>query len=237
MQPKRILAIDIGGTGLKAAIIDVWGALLSEHRRVPTPHPCPPGLMVKTLVELVRPFKSFDCIAIGFPGVVRGPRVVTAPHFGTDLYTGFALATQLSKRLGGKPARLVNDADMQGFAVVKGKGLEFVITLGTGFGTALFREGELMPHMEIAHMPMHGGISFDDYLGEKSRKKFGSKKWNKRVEKAIPLLHTLLNYDRLYIGGGNAKRIDFDLPPDARIVQNIAGLKGGAGLWRQKNWA
>ena len=235
MTPKRVLAIDIGGTGLKAAVINLKGELVSEHLRVPTPHPCPPALLVKTLAELVKPLKRYDAVAIGFPGVVRGARVLTAPHLEGD-YEGFALATQLSKRLG-KPARLVNDADMQGFAVVKGKGLEFVMTLGTGFGTALFRDGELMPHLEIAHMPAHHDKTFDDYLGEKSRKKIGNKKWNKRVEKCLPLLSTLLNYDRLYIGGGNAKHIDFELPRGTRIVKNIAGLKGGAGLWRQEKWS
>jgi polyphosphate glucokinase len=232
MKPKRILAIDIGGTGLKAAIIDPKGKLLSEHLRVPTPHPCPPTLLVKTLVEIVKPLKSFDCISIGFPGVVRGTHVLTAPHFGTDIYAGFDLATRLSKKLGNKPTRLVNDADMQGLAVIKGKGLEFVITLGTGFGTALFRDGELMPHMELAHMPAHHNKTFDDYLGDKERKKIGHAKWSKRVEKMLPYFQVLLHYDHLYIGGGNSHRLKFKLPPHTTIVSNIAGLKGGAGLWR-----
>jgi polyphosphate glucokinase len=232
---SRILAVDIGGTGLKAAVVDAKGELKSEHLRVLTPHPCPPKLLVKTLVTLVKPFKSFDCIAVGFPGVVRGSRVVTAPHLGTEMYAGYKLATHLSKELGGKPVRLVNDADMQGLAVIKGKGLEFVITLGTGFGTALFREGELMPHMEIAHMPAHNSKTFDDYLGDKERKKIGLKQWNKRVSKMIPLLNTMLHYDHLYIGGGNAKRLTISLPKHTTIVSNIAGLKGGAGLWRMRS--
>jgi polyphosphate glucokinase len=233
---KRILSIDIGGTGLKAAVLNPDGDLISDHVRVPTPHPCPPDLLVKTLKELVVPLKSYDCVAIGFPGVVRGPRVLTAPHLGTGDYAGFDLAGRISKALGGKPARLVNDADMQGFAVVKGKGLEMVITLGTGFGSALFRDGELMPHMEIAHMPAHDKKTFDEYLGEKERKKIGNKQWNKRVAKMLPYLFILLHYDRLYIGGGNAKHIKFDLPKGARTIPNIAGIKGGAGLWRQKTW-
>ncbi|MBU6298289.1 MAG: ROK family protein [Alphaproteobacteria bacterium] len=228
---KRILAIDIGGTGLKAAIIDAKGKLLSEHLRVLTPHPCPPALMVKTLRALVKPLKSFDCISIGFPGVVRGTHVLTAPHLGTDIWTGYDLAGHLSRKLGGKPVRLINDADMQGFAVIKGKGLELVVTLGTGFGTALFREGELMPHMEIAHMPAHNGKTFDDYLGDKVLKKVGAKKWSSRVSRMLPFLYTMLHYDHLYLGGGNAKKLVTALPPKTIIVSNIAGLKGGAGLW------
>jgi len=229
---RKILSIDIGGTGLKAAIISPKGELIGDHLRVPTPHPCPPSLLVKTLVELVKPLKGYGCIAIGFPGVVRGTKVVTAPHFGTEMYKGFDLAGRLSRSLG-KPARLVNDADMQGLAVVKGKGLELVVTLGTGFGSALFRDGELMPHLEIAHMPAKNGMSFDEYLGEEERKRTGTRHWNKRVKKMLPYLHTLLNYDRMYIGGGNAKHISFKLPRNAHIVANIAGIKGGAGLWRQ----
>jgi polyphosphate glucokinase len=233
---KRILSIDIGGTGLKAALLNPDGDLISDHVRVPTPHPCPPGLLVKTLRDLVSPFRSYDCVAIGFPGVVRGPRILTAPHLGTEEYAGFDLATRMSKALGGKPARLVNDADMQGFAVVKGKGLEMVITLGTGFGSALFRDGELMPHMEIAHMPAHSKKTFDEYLGDKERKKVGTRQWNKRVAKMLPLLHVLLNYDRLYIGGGNSRRLTIKLPRNVRVVPNIAGIKGGAGLWRRQEW-
>ncbi|MDE2500919.1 MAG: ROK family protein [Alphaproteobacteria bacterium] len=231
-HPKRILAIDIGGTGLKAAIIDPKGKLLSEHLRVLTPHPCPPALMVKTLVTLAKPLKSFDCISIGFPGVVRGTHILTAPHLGTDIWAGYDLAGHLSRKLGGKPTRLVNDADMQGLAVVKGKGLELVVTLGTGFGSALFRDGELMPHMEIAHMPAHNGKTFDDYLGDKVLKKIGVRKWSKRVSKMLPFLYTMLHYDHLYLGGGNAKKLVTALPPKTTVVSNIAGLKGGAGLWR-----
>jgi len=232
---KRVLSIDIGGTGLKAAVVDLKGNLVSEYVRVPTPHPCPPALLVKKLAELVKPLRRYDCIAIGFPGVVRGTKVITAPHFGTKMYAGFDLAGRIAKVLG-KPARLVNDADMQGFAVAKGKGLELVITLGTGFGSALFRDGELMPHMEIAHMPAKNGSTFDEYLGEEQRKERGTRHWNRRVKKMLPYLHVLLNYDRLYIGGGNAKHLNFKLPRNTRIVANIAGIKGGAGLWRQPTW-
>jgi polyphosphate glucokinase len=231
---KRILAIDIGGTGLKAAIIDPKGNLLSEHLRILTPHPCPPALMVKSLVGLVKTLKRFDCISIGFPGVVRGTRVITAPHLGTDIWAGYDLAGKLSRKLDGKPARIVNDADMQGLAVVKGKGLEFVITLGTGVGTALFRDGDLMPHMELAHMPAPNGHEIDEYLGDATRKTFGVAKWNKRVARMLPYFYTLLHYDHLYIGGGNAKRLTIKLPRKATIVSNIAGLKGGAALWRQE---
>jgi len=234
-MPARILSYDIGGTGLKAAVLNSKGDLISDHVRVLTPKPCPPPLLVKTLKELAAPLKGYDRVAVGFPGVVRGPKVITAPNLGTEDYAGFDLAGRLSKALG-KPTRIINDADMQGFAVVKGKGLEMVVTLGTGFGSALFRDGELMPHMEIAHMPAHKDKTFDEFIGDKERKKVGQKEWNKRVEKMLPYLFTLLNYDRLYISGGNAKHLTIALPRNARVVPNLSGIKGGAGLWRQKVW-
>ena len=230
----RILSIDIGGSGLKAALLNNKGELLSDPVRVPTPHPCPPAVLVKTLKELVAPLTGYDRIAVGFPGVVQASRVLTAPNLGTDDFAGFDLGARISKTLGGKPTRVINDADMHGFAVVKGKGLEMVITLGTGFGSALFRDGALMPHMELAHMPAHKGKTFDQYLGDKERKKIGNRAWNKRVDHMLPYLFTLLHYEQLYISGGNAKHLKIDLPKHARIVPNISGIKGGAALWRQK---
>jgi polyphosphate glucokinase len=235
-MPARILSIDVGGTGLKAAVLNRDGDLVSDHLRVLTPKPCPPAILVKTLKVLVAPFKTYECVSIGFPGVVRGGKVITAPNLGTELYAGYSLAAQVSKALGGKPVRLANDADMQGFAVVKGHGLEVVVTLGTGFGTAVFRNGELMPHLEVAHMLASKGKTFDQFIGEKERKKQGNKAWNKRVEKVLPFLHTLFNYDHLYVSGGNAKHLTFKLPKNARIVPNLSGIKGGAGLWQQETW-
>jgi polyphosphate glucokinase len=234
-MPSRILSIDVGGTGLKAAVLNRDGELVSDHLRVLTPKPCPPDLLVKTLKLLVAPFKTYDCVAIGFPGVVRGEKVITAPNLGTDMYAGFALAAKMAKALG-KPVRIANDADVQGFAVVKGEGLEMVATLGTGFGTSLFRDGELMPHLEIAHMLANKDKTFDQFIGEKERKKQGNKGWNKRVQKVLPFLYTLVHYDRLYISGGNAKHLTFKLPKNTKIVPNISGIKGGAGLWRQETW-
>lgn len=231
-MPSRILSIDVGGTGLKAAVLNRDGELVSDHLRVLTPHPCEPAILVKTLKQLVAPFQSYECVSVGFPGVVRDGKVITAPNLGTEDFAGFPLAARLSKALGGKPVRIANDADVQGFAVVKGTGLEVVATLGTGFGTALFRNGELMPHLEIAHMLANKGKTFDEFIGEKERKKQGNKGWNKRVEKVLPFLYTLLHYDRLYISGGNAKHLTIKLPKNAKIVSNISGIKGGAGLWR-----
>lgn len=227
-----ILGIDIGGTHLKAAIVDAKGKLLTEKRHVPTPYPCLPPVMMKALVELVSPLKSYDRISIGFPGVVRDGKVLTAPHYGTDKWAGFPLAEELSRRLGGHPAKLINDAEMQGLYVVKGRGLELVLTLGTGAGTALFQGGKLTPHLELAHHPIHKKKTYNDYVGDKALKKIGKKRWNKRVRKTIDILYALLFYDHLFIGGGNSVHIEGELTGGITLVSNDAGIEGGAALWR-----
>src|ERR1700688_3821808 len=197
----RVLGIDIGGSFLKAAVLDARGRMLTDKLKVKTPEPCPPKVMVRSLVRLVKALASYNHIAIGFPGVVRDGRVVTAPHWGTKPWANFELAKTLSQRLGGAPTRLINDAEMQGLYVIKGRGLELVLTLGTGAGTALFREGELMPHLELAHHQIHKKKTYNDYVGDKALREIGEKVWNRRVRKTIDILYALLFYDHLFIGG------------------------------------
>ncbi|MCI0490465.1 MAG: ROK family protein [Blastocatellia bacterium] len=229
----RILAIDIGGSGLKAALLDYEGEMMTDRLRVETPHPLKPDLLVEKLVALVEPLSDYSYVSVGFPGVVRNGKIVTAPNLGTDNLKGFDLRAALEERLG-KPVRVVNDADMQGLGAIEGKGVEMVITLGTGFGTALFVDGQLGPHLEIAHVPFRKGQTFDKQLGDKAMKKAGKKEWNARVKKALDVLRTLTTFDKLYIGGGNAKNISFKLPKDIKIVSNDFGVRGGAWLWRER---
>ena len=230
----RILAIDVGGTGLKAAVLDAEGDLLSDRVRVKTPRPCTPENLLGTLLELVKPLAEFEYnrISVGFPGVVRRGAIVTAPKLGTDALRGFGLAQELSRHLG-YPARLINDADMQGLAVVKGHGIEVVITLGTGVGSAVFSEGQLGPHLELSQAPFRKGGTYNDQLGNDVLKEIGPVKWNRRVQKMIVNMRALTNFDHLYIGGGNAKEINFKLDADVELVDNANGVKGGAWLWRQ----
>ncbi len=232
--PKaRVLAIDIGGTGLKAAILNLEGEMLTERLRIDTPHPCKPEDLVNTLAKLVEPLAGFEYVSVGFPGVVRNGKIITAPNLGTEELGGFDLATALQERLG-KPVRVINDADMQGFGAIEGKGLEMVITLGTGFGSALFMDGVLAPHLEIAHLPFRKNKDYDQQIGDKARKKIGKKVWNRRVRRAIETLRALTHFDKLYIGGGNAARINFELEPDVKIISNECGVRGGAWLWRER---
>jgi len=235
---ERILAIDVGGTGLKAAIIDAAGEMKSDRVRVATPHPCTPEQLVDTLAGLVKPLVDEHhptLMSIGFPGFVRNNCVLTAPNIGVDGWYGFPLAEKLAARLGGLAARMINDAEMQGFAAIEGRGIELVLTLGTGAGTALFRDGELMPHLELAHHPVSKDRTYDEYIGNAAREKAGSRRWNKRVEKVIGILASLVHYDKLWIGGGNAERLKFKLPENVGVVSNAAGIEGGAKLWHPKS--
>jgi polyphosphate glucokinase len=198
--------------------------------RVDTPYPCTPKVLVKALADLVKPLPPFDRVSVGFPGYVRDDKVITAPHFGNDIWHGFDLVKALEARYG-KPVRLLNDADMQGLAAIAGTGLELVVTLGTGVGTGWFRDGELMPHLELAHHPLHKGKGYNEYLGDKALKKIGKKKWNSRVQCAITILHDLFHPDKTYIGGGNAGKITFALDAHVQLVSNTDGILGGFRLW------
>ena len=148
--------------------------------------------------------------------------MLSAPHFVTkkgpgtpvdptlfEAWSDFDMATALATALG-KPTKVANDADVQGAAVVAGQGLEVVITLGTGFGTAVFMDGQLLPHLEIAHQPFRKDETYNEQLGELARKKIGDKHWNRRAREAIACLDALFFFDHLFIGGGNASRIDRD---------------------------
>ena len=227
------LSIDIGGTGLKAGLLDGSGLMIAGPAKISTPHPSRPDIVISALVDLVAPLGGFSRVSVGFPGVVRGGRTLTAPNLGTDVWHNYPLSGELARRLG-KPVRVLNDASVQGLGVISGVGLECVITLGTGFGFALFEEGLLAPHLEMGQHPIAKDKTYDLYLGNAALHKIGRKKWNKRLEKVLSTLDTLITYDSLLIGGGNAQVIDFDLPSNVRIVPNSAGITGGVKLWSPK---
>ena len=226
---EATLAIDIGGTGVKASVLDSAGTMLVDRVRVDTPSPCTPKILLDAIADLVAPLPPFERISAGFPGVIRDGRILTAPHFDHDAWRDFPLADALSERLG-KPVRLLNDAEVQGFGIIKGQGLEFVLTLGTGAGTALFRDGVLMPHLELSQHPVRGNKTYDEYIGAEALKRKGRKTWSKHVRKAIRILTSLLHFDAIYLGGGNADKVR-DLPSCIKIESNQAGITGGIRLW------
>jgi polyphosphate glucokinase len=230
----RILSVDIGGTGLKAALVDRRGRMLGERVRVKTPHPSPPRALVRAVRALVRPLFGDGTVigvSVGFPGVVRGGRVLTAPNLGTEDWRGVDLAKAL-ERAWKRPVRVVNDAELQGLGAVRGRGVEMVVTLGTGFGSAILVDGRLAPHLEISQHPFRRGETYDEQLGNAALERIGKRKWNRRVERALELLRMLVNFDALYLGGGNARYVRFDLPPDVQRIANDCAMRGGAQLWK-----
>jgi polyphosphate glucokinase len=250
MTPARqsgpiTLTIDIGGTGLKALTLDAKGAMLIDRLRVPTPYPLPPARLVEELRRLVEPVPAYDRISVGFPGMVRNGRILTAPHLVLSKGPGskvdqasltawhqFNLAAALAKALG-KPTRVVNDADLQGLDVAVGKGLEVVVTLGTGFGTAVLHDGQLAPHMEFSQHRFRNGETYDEQLGDEALQRVGKKTWSKRVHQAIANLDAVFMFDHLYVGGGNARHLQGSLGARVSVIDSNAGLLGGIRLWDQ----
>lgn len=230
MAGPRTLAIDIGGTHLKAGILDADGVMVDGPSRVDTPRPAGPDPVIEALVNLAGPLGKPDRISIGFPGVVRGGRVQTAPNLDTAAWNGIPLAARLAEKLGA-PARMENDATVQGLGVITGQDLECVITLGTGMGFALFLHGKPSPHLELSQHPVRGRRTYDMYVGNAALRSVGRKHWNRRVRTAIDYIATLTNYDVLYVGGGNARHVRGDLPANVRLVSNEAGITGGIRLW------
>lgn len=232
----KTLAIDVGGTGLKASVLDDAGRMLVKRVRVATPYPCHPDILLNAIGDLTASLPSSERISIGFPGVIRRGRVLTAPHFDIETWHDYPLEEALSHRLG-KPARLLNDADVQGLGIIVGDGLEVVLTLGTGVGSAVFSNGTLAPHLELAHHPIHKNETYNDYIGAEARRALSLKKWNRRVLRTIDIVYSLLHYDVLYLGGGNAADVDTDnLPDHVRVASNDAGITGGVRLWDEKVW-
>jgi len=212
-------------------VLDSRGRMLHERVRVDTPDDLTPSRLVKIIAELAEQLGRFDRVSVGFPGVVRHGVLRTAANLGTERFRGFNLESALRKKLR-KPVRVENDADVQGFGAIKGKGVEMVITLGTGFGSAMFVDGELGPHLELAHHCFRKGNTYEELLGEAALDRQGDEDWNEEVERAIDSLRQLTSFDHLYIGGGNARRLTIKLPSDVTVVSNDAGIWGGVRLWK-----
>ena len=224
------LAVDIGGTNIKAAVLDCAGHLVATQIRTPTPKEATPQAVLEAIAGLAAQLPPVQRTSVGFPGVVKGSKVLTAPNLGTRHWAGFELMGALSQRFG-VPARVLNDAAVQGLGVVEGHGLECVLTLGTGVGCALFRNRRLLLHLELGQHRARRGKTYDQYIGQAALAKKGPQRWNERVRRAIDTVTGLTTCDVLYIGGGNARKIAFEVPRHVRIVSNTAGLTGGLRLW------
>ncbi|MCY4533953.1 MAG: ROK family protein [Bryobacterales bacterium] len=226
----RTLAIDIGGSGLKMIVLGPAGEPLNERHRERTPGLPTPAEILPILERMVAAQPAFDRVAAGFPGVVSNGVTLTAVNLHPD-WVGFDFATALES-MTGAPARLANDADVQGLAVIDGVGVELVLTLGTGLGSGLYVDCKLVPNLEIAHHVFRKGSTYEEMLGNAALERLGREKWTRRLEEAVGQLEATFNYQRLFIGGGNSgKAARASLPDNVGIVSNIAGLLGCIHLW------
>jgi polyphosphate glucokinase len=225
------LAIDIGGSGLKMQALSPEGLPISERLRVLTPDPATTTAILKALDELKVSVPLFDRVSVGFPGVIKEGKTLTAANLDPG-WIGFPLAKTLEKRWG-KPVRIANDCAVGGYAVIQGHGVELVITLGTGMGSAIFTEGVLCPGLELGHHPWRKK-TYESYLGKRGLQKYGAKKWNKILKRAIAQTAATFNWDALYIGGGNSKKVTFKRGQNITIISNEEGLLGAMALWRDR---
>ena len=230
-QPQlHTLAIDIGGTGIKMIVLDEHAKPVNERARTLTPHPATPEAVLGVIRAMVPAQPPFDRVSVGFPGVVKRGVIQTAPNLGSDLWRGFALEQQVNEIVK-RPVRAMNDADLQGFGVISGTGVELALTLGTGVGAGLYVDGRLVPNLELGHHPWKKEQTYEDRLSDRELKEIGKKHWSKRVLEMIQQLEPIFNYDMLYLGGGNAEHVKGELPPNVKLFTNVEGMTGGVRIW------
>ena len=215
----NVLVIDIGGTSVK-----ILASGQTEPRRFPSGPTMTPAEMVSRVKELADEWK-YDVVAIGYPGVIHRGRVVSEPYNLGPNWVGFDFETAF-----GCPVKLMNDAAMQALGSYK-EGILLFFGLGTGLGSALVAEGNVVP-MELAHLS-YGDNTYEDYLGIRGLQRFGKEKWEKYVHFGVARLIAVLHPDDVVIGGGNVKKLK-ELPPGCRAGDNANAFIGGFRLWEEE---
>lgn len=237
----QILGIDIGGSGIKGAPVDLEsGNLAAERNRLPTPSPARPEPVAAVVAEVVKSFDWHGPVGIGFPAVVQGGVTRSAANIhkkwiGANAQELFAQAT-------GCPVVVVNDADAAGLAEMtygagrNRMGVVLMVTIGTGLGTALFTNGHLVPNTELGHIEI-GGEDAEWRASDAARKRESLtwKKWGRRFNRYLGTLEKLFSPDLFILGGGSAKQYEKFIPYlelNAEIVPaqslNEAGIIGAA---------
>jgi polyphosphate glucokinase len=224
------LCIDVGGTGIKMLVLDGQGRPVNERARVLTPKPATPKAVLAVIQSMLEAQPRFDRVAVGFPGIVVEGIVHSAVNLGDKYWKNEDFEAML-ERLTGVPVRVINDADLQGYGVITGKGVELVLTLGTGLGSALFVNGHLVPNLELGHHPFTNGKTYEQRVGDRALKRVGKKEWSKRVLQALAQLDPIFNYEILHLGGGNVAHLRGRLPDNVRLFTNVDGMTGGSKLW------
>jgi polyphosphate glucokinase len=241
-----VLGIDIGGTGIKGALVDVSkGTLASERHRIDTPQPATPEAVAKVVNDIVKHFNYKGVIGVTFPAIVRHGITLSAANvdkswIGTDADALFEKATGLS-------VHVMNDADAAGVAEMAfgagtgQKGVVIVLTFGTGIGSALFTEGVLVTNTEFGHLELDGK-EVEPRTSYKAREdlNLGWKKWAKRVNKYLNHLEFIFSPDLFIIGGGASKKSDkffpllkLNTPIVTAKLLNEAGIVGAAVMASQ----
>ena len=216
--PRKILAIDVGGTHVK---------VLATGRRKPLEIPSGPKMTAKQMVRDVREGTTgwrYSVVSIGYPGPVLHGKPVSEPANLGGGWVGFDF-----KKAFGHPVRVINDAAMQALGSYKGGRMLF-LGLGTGLGSALIVDGALEP-MELAHLPYKKGKTYEDLVGEAALRRFGKKKWRGYVTDVVTRLQAALEADDVVVGGGNAKLLR-SLPKGVRLGSNANAFIGGYRLWK-----
>jgi polyphosphate glucokinase len=237
----EILGIDVGGSGIKGAIVDTQkGELITERYRISTPKPATPHAVIEVIEEIIKNFEWHGPVGCGFPAAVKNEVVKTASNI-DDSWIGVNASAQIEKKTG-CPTHLVNDVDAAGFAEMEfgaGKrlfGTIFMANFGTGIGSAVFHNQQLVPNTELGHIPLHGGPA-EDYAANSIRKKeeLSWKKWGGRVNEYLQLVEELFWPDLIIIGGGVSKKFKKFKPYlnlQAEVVpavsRNHAGIIGAA---------
>ena len=238
---QPVLGIDIGGSGIKGALVDIGkGELHSERHRIATPQPATPDHVGEVVQEIVDHFDYTGVVGITFPAVVRNGVTLTAANV-DDAWIGFPAREHFEEVLG-LEVTVLNDADAAGVAEIAfgaGRGLDgtiFVLTFGTGIGSAVFVNGELLPNTELGHIEL-GGREAEPWASDRARKDEGLswKKWAKRVQEYLNYLDMLFSPDLFILGGGVSKKADkylHRIETRTRVVPaellNEAGIVGAA---------
>lgn len=238
----EVLGIDIGGTGIKAAIVDTnTGKLITERHRIPTPKPATPEAVTNTIQEMILHFKWDGLVGCGFPTPLQHGTCLSGGNLHED-WKG-TNARELFHQKTGNEYSIVNDADAAGLAEIgfgAGKDIEGVvvmITLGTGIGSAIFLDGKLLPNTEFGHVLHKNGDIFEKYAADSARKKYdlSRKEWGDRLHEYFEHIELLLSPDLFIIGGGASKkmdkfesRIEIRTPIVAAKSENEAGIIGAA---------
>lgn len=238
-----ILGIDIGGSGIKGALVDIKSGLLTSERvRIRTPKPATPKSVVTKIDLMIDKFGYEGPIGIGFPAIVSSGTVLSAANV-DDGWLGYPGESRIAKATG-CPIYLLNDADAAGMAELKfgagrnAKGVVMILTLGTGIGSALFIDGHLVPNTELGHLYLKGqSEDAEIYASDRTRsaEKLGWEEWAARLDVYLKHLELLFSPDLFILGGGVSKKHDKFVPflrVKAKVVpaqlRNEAGIVGAA---------